>query len=377
MKIALIGTSASCVYGFRADLIKALVSAGHEVYAFALDYNAHSREQVQKLGAITIDYRFSRAGLNPFSDISNTFKLAKILKEIRPNLVFSYFAKPVIFGTFAAVLAGVKRRVGMLEGLGYVFTDTPSGVGFKLRLLRQVQALLYRLSFPFLERIIFLNPDDPVDLVEKYSIKVKKVDVLGAIGLNLQDYPYSPAPSKSPISFLFIGRLLAEKGVNEYVAAARLVKKRYPQTRFVMLGGLDEENPGGLSAATLKRLVEDGLVIHPGHVSNVVNWITESDVFVLPSYYREGVPRSTQEAMAVGRAVITTDVPGCRETVIDGVNGFLVPPWSAQKLAEKMIFLIEHPEYLEKMGQESYRIAQEKFDAQEVNQRLLNLLDIR
>lgn len=144
-----------------------------------------------------------------------------------------------------------------------------------------------------------------------------------------------------------------------------------------MLGGLDSENPGGLSAATLKQLVEDGLVIHPGHVSNVVDWITKADVFVLPSYYREGVPRSTQEAMAVGRTVITTDVPGCRETVIDGVNGFLVPPWSAQILSEKMIFLIEHPEYLEKMGLESYRFAREKFDAQKINQRLMNLLEIR
>ena len=377
MKIALIGTSASCVYGFRADLIKALVYEGHEVYALALDYNEDSRENVQARGAITVDYEFSRAGVNPFSDLLNTFRLAKILKAIRPDLTFSYFSKPVIFGTFAAVLAGVKRRVGMLEGLGYVFTDMPTGVSFKLRVLRQIQVFLYRLSFPFLERIIFLNPDDPVDLIERYNIKVKKVDVLGAIGLNLQDYPYSPCPAKSPISFLFIGRLLAEKGVNEYVAAARLVKKRYPETRFVMLGGLDSENPGGLSAATLKQLVEDGLVIHPGHVSNVVDWITKADVFVLPSYYREGVPRSTQEAMAVGRTVITTDVPGCRETVIDGVNGFLVPPWSAQILSEKMIFLIEHPEYLEKMGLESYRFAREKFDAQKINQRLMNLLEIR
>ncbi len=376
MKIALIGTTAACVYGFRADLIKALVASGHEVYALALDYDEKSREKVQKLGAITVDYKFSRAGLNPFSDVANTLKLAKSLKQIKPDLVFSYFSKPVIFGTFAAVLAGVKRRIGMLEGLGYVFTDTPSGTGYKVKLLRQVQVLLYRLSFPLLERVIFLNPDDPVDLIDKYRITVKEVNVLGAIGLNLQDYPYVPRVVKSAISFLFIGRLLAEKGVNEYVAAARLVKERYPQTRFVMLGGLDEENPGGLSVATLKQLVEDGLLVHPGHVSNVVEWIIESDVFVLPSYYREGVPRSTQEAMAVGRAVITTDVPGCRETVVDGVNGFLVPRWSAQKLAEKMLFIIEHTEHLEKMGQESYRIAQEKFNAQEVNERLLNLLDI-
>jgi glycosyltransferase involved in cell wall biosynthesis len=372
MRIALIGTTAACVIGFRADMIKALCALGYEVYAFALDYNADSRAAVEELGAVAVDYEFSRTGVNPFSDIINTFKLSRYLKRIEPDIVFSYFSKPVIFGTLAAAIAGVKRRVGMLEGLGYVFTDHPDGESLKTKVLRIIQVLLYRISFHFLERIIFLNPDDSVDLLIENKIKVKAVSVLGGIGLELKAYPYS-VPKTSPVSFIFVGRLLAEKGINEYIAAARQVKLKYSSAQFVMLGALDEGNPGGLSALDLKRFIDEGVVIHPGHVSDVQVWLANSSVFVLPSY-REGVPRSTQEAMAIGRPVITSDVPGCRETVINGENGFLVPAWSAAKLAEKMIYFIEHPECVVPMGLVSFKLAQERFDAVKVNQKLISYL---
>lgn len=370
MKIVLIGTTAACVLGFRADLIRALVKEGHQVLAFALDYEAETRAKVRQLGAEPVDYEFSRAGLNPLRDIINTYKLAKRLKIIAPDIVFSYFSKPVIFGTFAAVLAGVKRRLGMLEGLGYVFTEQPNGASSKGKLLKFIQVFLYRLSFPFLERLIFLNKDDRVDLVEKYRLKVSEVSILGGIGLALSNYPYS-VPPRTPVSFIFVGRLLAEKGVNEFIRAARLVKQQCVDAKFIMLGGLDETNPGGLTAMGVSTLINEGLVDHRGHVDDVVSWITHSSVFVLPSY-REGVPRSTQEAMAIGRAVITTDVPGCRETVIDGVNGFLVPPWSAEVLAEKMMYFINNPEQIEVMGLQSFKLAQEHFDARMVNERLMS-----
>lgn len=372
MKIIIIGTTAFSITGFRSDLIKSLIKQGHIVNAFATDYSDKQRTVVREMGAEPVDYAFNRTGLNPFRDIKDTLALAKQIKHINPDLVFSYFAKPVIYGTLAAKIAGVPRRIAMLEGLGFTFTEQPNGLPFKTKLIRSVQVFLYRLAFPLLDRIIFLNPDDPVDLVGKYKLKVKQVSVLGGIGLNLADYPYSPAPSE-PVRFIFIGRLLAEKGVNEYIAAAKLVKLQYPIAEFVVLGGLDEANPGGLTQQQLNSLIEQDVVIYPGHVDNVQEWLAGSSVFVLPSY-REGVPRSTQEAMAIGRPIITTDVPGCRETVVDGVNGFFVPPWSPEQLAEKMIRFIEQPELIEQMGKESYRIAQEKFDAQEVNERLVGML---
>lgn len=372
MKIIIIGTAATSILGFRRDLILSLVQQGHQVYTFATDFTPAQKQQVKALGAIPVDYSLSRAGLNPLADFKTLLQLKRLLKDIQPDIVFSYFSKPVIYGTLAAALAKVPRRIAMLEGLGFVFTDQPAGQSFKTKLIRRIQVLLYSVAFRFADRVIFLNPDDPVDLIERYKIKTRNVSVLGGIGLSLADYPYSAATSQ-PVRFIFIGRLLAEKGINEYIAAAQIVKQRYPDAECVVLGGLDEGNPGGLTQQKLDSLIEKNLVIYPGHVDNVHEWLAGSSVFVLPSY-REGVPRSTQEAMAIGRAIITSDVPGCRETVVDGVNGFFVPPWSPEALAEKMIRFIEQPELIESMGKESYRMAQEKFDAHEVNQRLIGML---
>lgn len=375
MKIALIGTAANCVVGFRADLIKSLHQQGHTVYALALDYDDNTRMQVTNLLAIPVDYKFSRTGLNPLKDFLDTYTLSKQLKRLAPDLVFSYFSKPSIFGTLAAVMAGVKKRYAMLEGLGYLFTEQPQGVSRKVRLLKKIQVMLYRCIFPSLDALILLNPDDRHDLLVNCKINVKQAHVLGGIGLNLADYPFTPPPT-SPVSFIFIARLLAEKGVHEYVAAAKIVKAKYPETRFYMLGAIDTQNPGSLTGKCLNNLIEDDIIIAPGHVSNVAEWIAKSSVFVLPSYYREGIPRSTQEAMAMGRAVLSTDVPGCRETVVQGVNGYLVKRWSHAELAEKMCELIENPQKITDMGLASYQLAQERFDADKVNNRLLELLEI-
>ena len=374
MKIALVGTTANSILGFRRDVILSLVSQGYKVYAFAVDYTEQDKLKVQELGAVPMDYSLSRTGLNPLRDLRDTLALSRKLKEIKPDLMFSFFAKPVIYGSLAAKLAGVPKRIGMLEGLGFTFTEQPYPLPFKTKLIRWVQVQLYRLAVPFLDKIIFLNPDDPKDLLERYGIKAKQMEVLGGIGLDLTHYAFVQ-PDTSKQRFIFIGRLLAEKGINEYIGAAKQVKQQYPNAEFVVLGGLDEDNPGGLKKAQLEVLIKENVVIYPGHVNDVPRWIAEASVFVLPSY-REGVPRSTQEAMAIGRAVITTDVPGCRETVEHGVNGFIVPKWDASALAEAMIKFLESPELLEKMGWESYRIAQEKFDAVKVNKKLIKLLGL-
>ena len=374
-KIIMIGTTAACFYGFRADLIKSLNIQNITIYAFTTDHNAIELEKIKQLGAIPIVYQLNRGGLNPVADILATYKLAQQIKEIQPDLVFSYFAKPVIFGTLAAKIAKVPKNIGMLEGLGYTFTDQPNGQSFKTKLIKAIQIFLYKLALPALDHLIFLNKDDLNDLITKNNIQVKQTHVLGGIGLDLNQYNYTPANSSLPLKFLFIGRLLKEKGIHDFIAAAKIVKSKFPETVFTILGGVDEANLGALTKNELNQYIENELIEYPGHVSNIPEWIKNSSVFVLPSY-REGVPRSTQEAMAIGRPVITTDVPGCRETVIDGVNGFLVPKWNAEVLAEKMIYFIEHPGQIRVMGDASCKIAQEKFDADEVNQRLLKILEI-
>ncbi|MCJ1883434.1 glycosyltransferase family 4 protein [Pseudomonas sp. LA21] len=374
MIISLISQNASPgLLIFRKDLILSLVEQGHKVYCFAVDYDSTSRDFITRLGATPIDYSLNKAGLNPFRDIRDILALSKELKAIRSDIAISFFVKPSMYGTLAAKLAGVPRRIAMLEGLGYIYTPSPSGFSLKKKILQAIHGLLSSVSYFFAEKVLFLNHDDPADLLRKAWIKKEKIFVVGPIGLDLNFYPYSPVETARPVRFIFIARLLAEKGIFEYLEAARLVKRHYPNSEFVVLGGLDPDNPTALSNEQLQTVIDEGIIIYPGHVSNVPDWIVSSHVFVLPSY-REGFPRSTQEAMAIGRAVITTDTPGCRNTVSEGVNGYLVPPWNSALLAEKMLHLIEHPEKIRRMGDESNRIAVENYDVHRINSVFTSLI---
>lgn len=374
-KIVLIGTTGSSFYGFRSDLILKLVHQGHTVYALTSEYTEACLNKIKALGAIPITYQLSRGGLNPFADIQSFLQLKRILKQIKPDIAFSYFAKPVIYGSMAAKAAKVPMVIGMLEGLGYTFTEQPEGQSTKTKIIRNIQVLLYKMAFPCLDKMIFLNPDDQYDLMEKYHLNVPNVHILGGIGLNLKDYPYAVS-NTSPMKFLFIGRLLKEKGVFEFIQAIRIVKSKHPDAHFTVLGEIDHQNMGALKQKELDQLINEQLFEYPGYVADVNKWIVNSSVFVLPSY-REGVPRSTQEAMAIGRPVITTDVPGCRETVENGINGFLVPKWNPEALAEKMCYFIENPEQVNIMGLQSYQIAQEKFDAEKVNSKLIEIMGLK
>ncbi|OOR99856.1 glycosyltransferase family 1 protein [Haemophilus paracuniculus] len=376
-KIAFVTTVASSIYGFRGPLIKQLLQEGYTIYAFVSEYSEQELTKIKSMGVEVITYPLKRGGLNPFADILASITLSKHLKQINPDVVFSFFTKAVIFGTFAAKLAKTPKIIGMLEGLGFTFTEQPDGIRLKTKIIKLIQIVLYKLSLPLLDKFIVLNPDDEKDLLEKYGITVKEKHILGGIGIDLSEYPYSEIDSNNiddKVNFLFIGRLLKEKGINEFIQAAKYIKSKYPQTKFTVLGSIDKENLGAISEEQLNALINLGIIEYPGQVTNIVEWITKSHIFVLPSY-REGVPRSTQEAMAIGRAIITTDVPGCRETVEDGVNGFLVKPWDAQDLADKMEFFIKNPHSIVTMGQESYRIAQQKFDITKVNQRLIDIIE--
>lgn len=373
-KIVLIGTTSSMMFQFRQDLIAFLIQKGWEVYTFICEYNAEELERLKEIGATPVTYNMSRGGLNPLADLKAIKGLIKKIKEIQPDIVFSFYAKPIVYGTLAARTAKVPKVIGMLEGLGYTFTDQPNGISLKAKIVRYIQVLLYKLALPKLDDLIFLNHDDPKDLLENYSINTKKIHILGGIGLNLEQYPYSTAPT-NPIHFLFIGRLLKEKGIFELAEAAKIVKEQYPECIVTILGAIDPENMGALKQEELDKLIEEKVFNYPGYVNNVQEWIKSCSVFILPSY-REGIPRSTQEAMAIGRPAITTDVPGCRETVIDGINGFLIPKWNSEILAEKMIYFIKNPDQVSIMGEESYKIAMEKFNVDAVNIKLANIMDI-
>lgn len=358
---------------FRGPLIRDLVAAGVKVHALAPDYDDELRQKIQDLGAYPVDFQLTRTGMNPVRDGIDMLQLAALLRRLRPNVTLGYFIKPVIYGTLAAWLAGVPRRVAMIEGLGYVFTVSSDRQSWRRRLLKNIVSSLYRFSLGRAHQVIFLNKDDLAEFIAARLVHEDKAVNLGGIGVDLSDWPVAPAHVR-PITFLLAARLLREKGIVEYAGAARLVKARHPEVRFVLLGGLDP-NPGGLSHAEVQAWVTEGLLEWPGHVA-VKPWLTQTSVYVLPSYYREGLPRSTQEAMAMGRPVITTDAPGCRETVEEGVNGFLVPIRNVPALAEAMLRFVQNPGLIESMGRESRRLAEAHFDVRKINARLLKILEV-
>lgn len=372
-KIVLLGNVASMMLNFREHLIKTLVEKGHKVYCLAQNYSAQDRATIADWGATAINSPLNAKGLNPLKDLSAVLKLSNIFLSIKPDVVFSFFVKPVIFGTIAARLAKVPRVIGMIEGLGNAFSVHAKGISKKTLFIKSIQIFLYKFSLPKLDCLILLNNDDRIDLIEKYNLKIKNLEVLGGIGVDLNEFYYIE-PSVKNISFIFVARLLREKGIYEYLQAAERVKALYPEVVFYILGGFDKDNPFALREKDLQPYLTKGIVAHPGYVTNVAEWMAKANVFVLPSFYREGVPRSTQEAMAIGRPIITTNSVGCKETVDHGVNGFLIRPFDSDDLVEKMLFFIRNPTEIEKMGNESRRIAEEKFDVHKVNKRLLNII---
>ncbi|SNU15214.1 N,N'-diacetylbacillosaminyl-diphospho-undecaprenol alpha-1,3-N-acetylgalactosaminyltransferase [Acinetobacter johnsonii] len=377
MVIFLIGTTASNLFLFRKDFILSCVENGYTVYALVSEYDDFWLDKIKSLDAQVVTYELSRSGLNPFKDLKTLLQLNKLILTYQPDIVFSFFTKPVIYGSLAARLSSVPTVIGMIEGLGSPFTEHPHGQSCKMKLVQFFQVSLYRIVFPFIDKIIFLNNDDPKDLITSKRIYHRKnaIQVLGGIGLKLEDYPYSPWDISNQISFVIVARLLVEKGIYEYLAAAKIVKEKYPNVCFKVIGGLDTQNPSGLTQQELDVVIQLGVIEYKGFTNQIGEELKNSSVFVLPSY-REGVPRSTQEAMAIGRPVITTDVPGCRETVVDGLNGFLVPKWNVDALVEKMCYFVENPDQINRMGHTSYMMACEKFDVNKVNQKLFNIMGL-
>ncbi|MCC7251531.1 glycosyltransferase family 4 protein [Hyphomicrobium sp.] len=363
-RLALIGNQAFSMQNFRGSLIRDVVARGVEVFAFAPDYDDASANAVRELGAEPRPHQLARTSMNPLRDVAAVASLVRDLRDIKPDVILAYTIKPVIYGTLAGWMAGVPKRFAMIEGLGHVFMDdaTPKG-----RALRFAASSLYKLALGRATHTFFLNADDKREFVSTGLVAEEKADVMGAIGVDLSVWQEAP-PVTDPLTFLFIGRLLREKGLIELVEASRRVKAQDPRVRFVILGDVDS-NPSGLSRAQVEDWVGEGLLEWPGQV-NVGPWIAQSSVFVLPSY-REGVPRSTQEAMAMGKPVITTDVPGCRDTVEDGENGFLVEVKNADALADAMLRFVAEPQLIETMGRKSRMLAEQNFDVAKSNARLI------
>ncbi len=369
-RIIFITSHAESLVGFRWVLIKQLVDRGCKVYALAPNFNSSVCNLLKVLGVVPVKINLNRTGVNPLFDMLSVIGIFLIIKRIRPEVVLSYFIKPVIYGTLAAWMARVSKRIAMIEGLGYVFTYEAKELNFRSRFLRLVVTALYRVSLRLANTIVFLNPDDRAEFLGLGVVGENKSICIGGIGVDLNKWVLESIVLE-PVTFLMVARLLREKGVYEYAEAAKYVKLKYPLVKFVLLGGLDE-NPGSIELEQVLAWNEQGVLTWHGHVP-VAEHMRSASVYVLPSY-REGVPVSTMEAMAMGRPIITTDVPGCRETVVDGVNGFMVPAKDSMRLAEKMIWFIENPSSIVAMGAASRKMAEEKFDVQKINAKLMQIL---
>jgi glycosyltransferase involved in cell wall biosynthesis len=355
--------------------LRAMIAAGYEVHAFAMDYTWETEAEVRELGAHPVAYSMSRTGTNPLAELPVAWQLSHKLRDLEVEAVFSYFIKPVIYATLAARLAGIERRYALLPGLGYAFASQGGGgIGrVKQLTLKGVISRLLRLVLP-MNQVVFLYNDDDEREMRRLNRRGNFVRINGT-GIELHRYPFTP-PHHNPPTFLLAARLLVEKGIREYAAAARIVKDKHPGSRFILLGPVDS-NPGGISEQEVRGWVAEGLFEWPGSVPDIRSpWLEQTSVYVLPSYYREGVPRSTQEALAMGRPVITCDSVGCRETVVNGRNGYLLPPRDAQSLAEAMLRFIRYPELITTMGWESYQLAKERFDVNKINKLILKSISI-
>jgi glycosyltransferase involved in cell wall biosynthesis len=370
--VVIITSQAYSLINFRGALIRDLVGSGIQVFALAPDIDEEIWRELEEIGVKPVHITLSRVGLNPVRDLWDTLLLIALLKRLRPDVTLSYLIKPVIYGTVAAFLAGVPRRIALIEGLGYVYTASDEQLTWRKSALRFFVSLLYKNSLKLADRVIFLNHDDIREFVGAGLVVPSKVVLIDGIGIDLNYWGEKP-PCLEPVTFVMVARLLREKGVLEFVEAARIINGQLPPVKFVLLGNIDL-NPSSLTQAEVQAWVDEGLLEWPGHV-DVKPWLISSSVFVLPSY-REGLPRSTQEAMAIGRAVITTDVPGCRDTVVEGLNGYLVDAKNSSQLADAMMKFIENPSKIVEMGRESRKMAESRFDEKTINKKFIEILQV-
>lgn len=375
MKFLVIAGYADSLVGFRKPLITALLDKGLEVHVTApgLLSNKDIVLELTALGIIVHDISMQRTGTNPIADSKALFSLYRLIKNIKPDYVMGYTVKPVIYGTLAAWLARVPHRFALITGLGSAFMDEEGGKYSRTRIAIQN---LYKIALKHCEVIFFQNPDDELLFSQLKIISINaNTCIVNGSGVDITEFNSAAVNNHKAPRFLLVARLLVGKGIREYAYAAQQVKLLYPEVQFDLVGWIDV-SPNSITQSELEEWIADGTINFLGRLSDVRPAIQESSVFVLPSYYREGTPRTILEAMAMGRAVITTDAPGCRETVVDGENGFLIPIKDTNALAQAMLRFVEQPELIARMGKRSRMVAEEKYDVHKVNTHMISKMEL-
>lgn len=367
MKFLLISPKNRTVYNFRGELIRSIIAKGYEVVVTGPDQT--DVDKIEALGARFVEIPMNKTGTSVFDDLAYRKALKELMLAERPDVTLGYTSKPVIYGAMAAHAAGIRNINSMITGGGYTFTSKSA----KAKVLGIIVRTLYRRSLRLSSHVIFQNRDDLEEFCERGLVAPDKCQIVNGSGVNMEQFSQAPIP-KEPVFFM-LSRLLKSKGVMEYLDAAKQVKQIYPEARFCLLGKYETKMQDAIPQEIIETYIRDGILERFEETSDVRPYYAQCSVYVLPSY-REGTPRTVLEAMSMGRPILTTDTNGCRGTVEDGVNGYLVPVGDSKALAEKMIAFLKKPELIPQMGTESIRICHEKFEVGKVNQEMLRIMEI-
>lgn len=364
MRIVVVASLAFSLVNFRGRLLAEMVARGHDVIACAPEDDSETAAVLARMGVAYRTMPMARAGLNPLADLRTLGWLVRLFARERPDLVLAYTQKPIVYAGIASRIGRNTRFFAMVSGLGHAFGEE-GGRG-----LRRLVARLYRTALARAEGVFVFNADDRDEMLRHRMIRPDALVVrVPGTGVDLDHYAPAPLPAGPP-RFLMIARLLRSKGLFDYVEAARRVRLRHPEVRFGLLGPLDP-SPAGIDRAQVDAWRREGVIDYLGEARDVRPHLAAASVFVLPSWYREGLPRTILEAMATGRAVVTTDTTGCREPIEEGGNGCLVPPRDPAALAAAMTRFVEDPGLARSMGARARAIAEHYYSVDRVNDVLL------
>jgi glycosyltransferase involved in cell wall biosynthesis len=347
------------LFWFRVDMMQSFRAAGCEVVAVGDGAEAEWTERFAVMGIRYRQVPVRRNGTNPLQDLKTLRALYRLLKEEKPDKIFAYQAKTVIYGGIAARMNGVREVYPLIAGVGSVFLDD----GLKRKLIRAILVAEYKAGMKHAPKVFFQNRDDLAEFTARGILPEEKAVMIHGSGVNIEKF--TPTPMPEVPGFLCISRLIRDKGVCEYLAAARIIRQRHPEVRCVLVGPFDT-NPSAIRLEELQPYIDDGSVVYVGEQKDVYPYLCDCTAYVLPSYH-EGTPKTVLEAMASGRTIITTDAPGCRETVTDGVNGYLVPVRDVDAIVAAMEKIIADPAKTAGMARVAREIAEEQYDVHKVN----------
>ncbi|MFI3293541.1 MAG: glycosyltransferase family 4 protein [Rikenellaceae bacterium] len=355
-------------HNFRGELISEIIKLGYTVYVTGP--NQIDVDKIEQLGAKFIEIPNDKNGVNVLSDIKYLLNLISIFNTLKPEATLGYTVKPVIYGAIAARICRVKSITSMITGVGYLFISK----SLRAKILKSIVLCLYKIGLASAHKVIFQNPDDRDEFVSNKLVSAAKTAIVNGSGVNMTKFSVEPYPEK--LTFFMLSRVMHSKGVVEYATAAKVVKQKYPEVRFMLLGAFEGIQDSINEVDFRREYVDSGVIDYFGESDNIPSYYAQASVYVLPSY-REGTPRTVLEAMSMGRAVITTDVPGCRETVIDGESGYLVAPRDVESLVVAMQRFIDDRSLPQSMGAKSHKYCYDKYRVEVVNESMIANMSIK